>query len=187
MKPSSAVTSTRRFTHHLLSRTLLFLAAILPCDGPMAFEPGDSLTLGVFPRRPAATTQAMFTPLATQPGAILSIPVKAVLALIYHRGDAAGGGEVIPRLPPVQDKRAGKQLHELARSEPLAHLPWAISPTVLAANAALVADVLQQLNQTATGKAVLKTTALTGLRRTTDSDYAQHRTNVLQVLGEDYQ
>lgn len=113
-------------------------------------------------------------------------PVKAVLALAFRQGDAAGSGEVVPQLPSVRAKLGGRPLRELARSKPLAHLPWAISDSVTPADSQAISNVLLHMNDNEDGRAALRAAGLTGLKPANDADYAPHRDIVWQVLGEDY-
>jgi len=295
----SSVTQTKH--RHRWSQGLLLLTALLfICPPTPAFDADDTLTLGVFPRRPAATTQRMFAPITAQLTALAGVqiqldtppdfssfwqrlsngryqlvhlnqyqylrahaehgfdaiamneefgsdriasviwvnedspidsltglrgktlllgggrdammasivpryllmqaglptgsylvrstlhPVKAVVALAFRQGDAVGSGEVVPQLPTVRAKLGDRRLRALARSAPLAHLPWATSRTITPADARTLGDALQRLNNTPAGKAALKAASLTGLHPASDDDYAPHRDIVLQVLGEDY-
>jgi len=113
-------------------------------------------------------------------------PVNAVLALAFRQGDAAGSDEVVPQLPSVRKKLGDRRLRALARSRPLAHLPWAVSGSLTPADTTALSNALQQLNHDAAGKAALQSAGLTGLRPANDQDYQPHRDIVWQVLGEDY-
>ena len=67
-----------------------------------------------------------------------------------------------------------------------AGLPWTVIRSNAPTDASAIADALLQMNNSAAGKAALKSADLTGLRRASDADYAPHRKIIRQVLRADY-
>ncbi len=113
-------------------------------------------------------------------------PVTAIESIYYHQGDAAGMGEEIARLPSSRSDIDLNQLKIVARNEPLAHLPWAVSPTVTETSSADITLALVSLGQSAEGRAILEQAGLTGINPANDDDYAPHRAMIERVLGERY-
>jgi len=113
-------------------------------------------------------------------------PVSAVLGLIYRQGDAAGAGEVVPKLPSVRARIGNLRLREPLRSRPLAHLPWAVSKDTDARDIKAITQALLSLNNTHSGRFILDQAGLSGLSAASDEDYTVHRAIVVDVLGERY-
>ncbi len=113
-------------------------------------------------------------------------PPKAALAVYYHQAAVAGTGHRILSLPVVRKAIDVEQLRIIARSEPLAHLPWAVSPRVSPALARRIRDIMAGLKDSEDGRAVLASARVTGFVPAQDSDYDPHRHIVREVFDEHY-
>lgn len=113
-------------------------------------------------------------------------PSVAVIAVGQRFAYAAGAGEVILRAESVSKHTDPNELHALARSEPIAHLPWAVKRGLDQAMVTRVRDFLLELHTSDEGRAVLKSAKLTAIRAADDTDYTLSRKIIKEVLGEDY-
>lgn len=108
-------------------------------------------------------------------------PPNAVLSVYYGKADAAGGGDVVGRLPTVTRLVKPGELRIVARSEPLHHLPWAVRRGLPAPLASAIQEVMLALNDDPRGAAVLKSAGLTGLTAAVDEDFDDCRTIIARV------
>lgn len=113
-------------------------------------------------------------------------PSVAVVAVGQHFAVAAGAGESVLRVPSVTKHTDPKQLRILARSEPIAHIAWAVKPTLDSALEALIRTTLLELHNSDEGRAVLNAAKLTAIRSAQDSDYHLSRKIIKEVLAEEY-
>lgn len=113
-------------------------------------------------------------------------PPKACVALHYRQAAAAGVGEPVFDVRSVRALMDRSDIRVLAASEPLAHLPWAVKPTLDAEVAERIREILIGLKATEQGRALLHNAGLTGLNAVSDEDYDPHRQIIWEVLGEDY-
>ncbi len=113
-------------------------------------------------------------------------PLRASLALYYHQGAAAAVGHVVPDLPLVSGQIDSEELMEIASSEPLAHLPWALRDDVTKELGQSIVQALVDLGQTAKGRDILAAAGLDRLVPAEDSEYDPHRRIIRAVLGESY-
>ena len=101
-------------------------------------------------------------------------PMNAVVVTYIGETDASGANSLATRPGFVTGVDAGKLLI-LAQSEPLPHLPWAVSPRLAPALAAKIQNVLTGLKSSAAGRRALASAQLTDLIPATDGDYDSHR------------
>ena len=106
---------------------------------------------------------------------------NALKSVAWKQGDAATAGDSCFLQEP-SDTSAG--LRFLAKSEPLPHLPWAVSPAMSAAERARLKAALLAAAKAA--PTALARAGLTGFAPARDSDYDRHRRIVAEVLGELY-
>lgn len=113
-------------------------------------------------------------------------PVNAVLSLYYRQGMAAGAGDVLPQLPVLKKAIDLNEIRPLLTSQPVAQLPWAVSPGVSGARSQRIRELLARLKETLRGRELLAVAGLSGLEPATDLDYDPHRKIVARVLGEQF-
>ncbi len=113
-------------------------------------------------------------------------PVKAIISVYYKQADAAGVGESVVEFPAIRKKIDVSKLRILAKSKPLAHLPWAVRGDMKTNEKEKIKNSLLSLNDSSEGKSILKAAGLTGIRPAQDRDYDDHRLIIKRVLGEDY-
>lgn len=106
---------------------------------------------------------------------------NALKSVLLQQAAAAATGDSCL----LQEGRdAAKRLKILAKSAPLAHLPWAVSPDLTAAERAQLAKILYRVHQTAPdATAAARVSRLVPAR---DADYDAHRRIVADVLQERY-
>ena len=112
-------------------------------------------------------------------------PPNAVISTFLGRADAAGAGDVIIRLDVVKNAIDVAQLTYLAKTEPMAQLPWAVHPRLSGDEVLAIKDVLYRLHETPVGQKLLDNAQLSGLDETKDSDYDPHRKIIRDVYGND--
>ena len=117
---------------------------------------------------------------------IANNPPNAVIAVAQHQSEAAGCGEVVLSLPVVTKEVDTRRLKVLARSEPLAHLPWAVRDDMTPEQRERLTAVLEGLADDDAGRALLKEAGLTGLRRAGEEDYRPHQRMIEAVFGTDH-
>jgi len=113
-------------------------------------------------------------------------PPNAILAAYFKQADAAGAGDKVLALEPVQSSIDTSQMRILVRSEQLPHLPWAVKRTMTAELRTTIQNLLSRLHESADGREILNQAQLTELRRATDNDYDRHREIIRAVLGLNY-
>jgi len=111
-------------------------------------------------------------------------PPKACIAVFYRQGAAAGVGDVVLDMPGVGNQIDVSEMKILARSAPIAGLPWAVKNTVPEELAKRIQVALIALADSPEGKEILTRAQLTGFRLAADADYDEHRRIVRQVTGE---
>ncbi|MCK5360390.1 MAG: PhnD/SsuA/transferrin family substrate-binding protein, partial [Gammaproteobacteria bacterium] len=112
--------------------------------------------------------------------------LKSILSVYYKQADAAGVGDIVTSVPAIQKKIDVNKLRILARSESLAHLPWAVRGDMDIKSREKIISALIMLNESRQGKKRLEAAGLTGLRKVSDSDYDPHRKIIKRVLNEQY-
>jgi len=113
-------------------------------------------------------------------------PPNAILSTYFKQSQAAGVGDIVLQLPSVKSKCNTAKLKHLVISEPVAHLPWAVSGNIPVKLRANIQSVLIDMAKTSNGQKILKKAKLTGLSIATDEDYNRHRQITFDVLGERY-
>lgn len=97
-------------------------------------------------------------------------PMNAVVVTYIGETDASGANSLATQPGFVTGVDAEK-LRVLAQSEPLPHLPWAVSPRLPPALAAQLQTVLTGLKRSESGQHALASAQLTDLVLASDSDY----------------
>jgi phosphonate transport system substrate-binding protein len=110
-------------------------------------------------------------------------PLNSVIGVYRKQADAAGSGDIVIGQPAVKSAINPDELTALAVSEQLLHLPWAVKRTMSAPLREAIQSSMVDLENTETGRAVLKATLLTGIGRAGDKDYDPHRRMVRLVMG----
>lgn len=113
-------------------------------------------------------------------------PINAILSTYHKQADAAGCGDVVIELAAVTEQIDSSQMHILAQTEQLPHLPWAVKHNMPEAERHAIQHSLSQLNNSEQGRAILKNAQLDALLPATDSDYDDHRNIIRDVYGADY-
>lgn len=113
-------------------------------------------------------------------------PLDALIGLVSRNVDAAGVGDVADRIPGIRKKLGNARPRILAKSQRVAHLPWAVRADLDKDIVASIKTVLLEMDKTSKGRALLKTLGMTGFREATNEEYDPHRKIILRVLGEDY-
>lgn len=101
-------------------------------------------------------------------------PMNAVVVTYIGEADASGANSLAIQPGFVTGVDATK-LRLLAQSEPLPHLPWAVSAHLAPALAMRIQNTLTGLQASAAGRRALASAQLTGLVTANDSDYDPHR------------
>jgi len=110
-------------------------------------------------------------------------PLNSVIGVYRKQADAAGSGDIVIGQPAVKGAINPDELTALAVSEQLLHLPWAVKRTMSAPLREAIQSSLVDLENTETGRNVLKAAQLTGIGKAEDKDYDPHRRMVRLVMG----
>lgn len=113
-------------------------------------------------------------------------PLQALLAVYYHQGAAAAVGHVVPHLPRIRSEVDTGELLEIASSEPLTQLPWAVRGDLPADLVEDLRSAMLDLESTSAGRRILDTMVIDGLDPANDQEYDVHRRIVRSVMKEDY-
>jgi phosphonate transport system substrate-binding protein len=113
-------------------------------------------------------------------------PPNAILAAYYKQADAAGAGDKVLQLKIVKNQIDINEMKYLVRGEQLAHLPWAVKPSLGKAMVKRIKSLLLDLAKTGHGKAILKRMHLNGFANATDKDYDPHRKIINLVMHEQF-
>lgn len=99
-------------------------------------------------------------------------PPNAIFAAYNKEADAAGIGNVGVKISTIVNRSVRlNELRFVALSEPLPHLPWAVSNRIEPELRAKIQFALMQLNETEQGRAILSKAKLTALHPATDAEY----------------
>ena len=112
-------------------------------------------------------------------------PPNAVISTYLRRADAAGTGDVVIQLDMVKKIIDVDAMRYLARTEPLAQLPWAVHPRIEEDLRKQMQQVMLELKDTSAGERVLGSMRLSGLVSADDSDYSIHEKIIREVYGDD--
>jgi len=110
-------------------------------------------------------------------------PLNSVIGVYRKQADAAGSGDIVIGQPAVKGAINPDEITALAVSEQLLHLPWAVKRTMSAPLREAIQSSLVDLENTETGRHVLKAALLTGIGRAEDKDYDSCRRMVRLVMG----
>lgn len=113
-------------------------------------------------------------------------PVVAVVKVGDGKYDAAGAGDVVLELKATRKRTNVDRLKILAKSEPFAHLPWAVKGDMPKEMAKKIQRIMTSLKDTEAGKAILKSARVTGFNAVTDKDYDKVREITHYAIGESY-
>lgn len=112
-------------------------------------------------------------------------PPNAVISTYLRRASAAGTGDVIIRLQMVKNNIDVSQMDYLARTEPMAHLPWAIHPSLDQDMKEHIQRTMVEMGNTPSGQEILDNMRLSGLVPASDNDYKIHESMIRDVYGDD--
>lgn len=113
-------------------------------------------------------------------------PLNALLSVNYRQADAAGVGDLLLKLPKIQQKLDTSQFKYIITGEQLVHIPWAVHPRLSPQLRSTIQDILSQLNNHEHGKRVLQSARLNALVIAADHEYDQCRRIIFEVLNEQY-
>lgn len=113
-------------------------------------------------------------------------PPNAILSAFYGQAAAAGSGDKVLNLTVVQQQVDTEQLKILIKGEQLPHLPWAVKASLTTELSEKIQTLLSQLNESASGQALLKQARLTDLLIATDAEYNAHRDIIKAVYGNEF-
>lgn len=113
-------------------------------------------------------------------------PMKSIISVYYKQADAAGVSASVVKMPAIRKEIDTEELRLLAKSQPVAHLPWAIRGDIDDETKNRVVNALLSLNGSSRGVNVLKAAGLTGIRTANDLEYDKHREIINRVLNEQY-
>lgn len=113
-------------------------------------------------------------------------PPNAIFSVYHGQSDAAGAGDAVLRMNQVQKAIHSSELEFLVLSEPLPHLPWAVSDSLPEEQAQLFQSALLSLNNDEFGNIILRKAGLTGIHAATDEHFNRAREIIVDVYGEDF-
>lgn len=111
-------------------------------------------------------------------------PPKAAIATYYHQATAAGTGDHVLALPQVRKETDDGKMKYLAKSEPIAQLPWAVKADLSPQLVSQITQLLTGLDQTPEGKKLLREMRVSNILPASDSDYDSARRIIKAVLHE---
>jgi len=112
-------------------------------------------------------------------------PAYAIYETYFGQAAAGGVGDQIYYSPGLEQIDTSK-LKILIEGPQLAQLPWAVGSAMSKELKHAIQISLVEMNQTSSGKAILKKTNMTGFSLAYDEQYDEHRNIILEVLGENY-
>ncbi len=113
-------------------------------------------------------------------------PPNAIFSTYNRQADAAGSGDAVMEMSVVQNRIDTSEMKFLAKSQPMPHLPWAVSEKLAPELADKIQSALSALSIDSFGRHVLKRAELTGLLTATNEDYDQARLVIRDIYGEDF-
>ena len=112
-----------------------------------------------------------------------SNPLNSVIGVFRKQADAAGSGDGVIGQPAVRNAINTDDITTLAISEQLLHLPWAVKRSMPMQLRKSIQSILVDLENTESGRQVLKDAMLTGIGKAEDKDYDPHRRMIRTVMG----
>jgi phosphonate transport system substrate-binding protein len=112
-------------------------------------------------------------------------PPKAAIATYYRQAAAAGTGDHVLELARVKDEMDPGAMKYLAKSKPIAQLPWAVKSDLTPVLAEQITSLLTGLHGSNEGNELLAHMHLTNILPATDADYQESRQIIKTVLDED--
>ena len=113
-------------------------------------------------------------------------PPNTIISMFFRRADASGSGDVVMHLDNVTRRIDVSQLKFLAKTKPMAHLPWAVRTELDPVYVQKIKQALLELSNTDNGKNILQQAQLDALVPAFDGEYDQHREIIVDVYGNDY-
>lgn len=113
-------------------------------------------------------------------------PPNVALAVFFRKTDAGGTGDIVFDMPFVKDKVDVSQMMYIAKSEPIAHLPWAVRGDISTAERERIQKALVNVKSTPNADQILKPASLTNLVSAHDREYRRTREIIRAVTGERY-
>ena len=113
-------------------------------------------------------------------------PPNSVMAVYYGQADAAGIGDIITKVPSVNQDMDMSQMKIVAQSEELAHIAWAVNSGLDNVLQDKIQHSLLSLNDSSSGRMLLEAANITALIKTNDAIYDPHRKIINEVFGEEY-
>jgi len=113
-------------------------------------------------------------------------PPNTIISTYFKRSDASGSGDSVMKLDNVRERIDISQLKFLAKTAPMAHLPWAIKSSLATDTKQAIQSILVNLHRTEAGREILKIANLDALLPATDSDFNAHRKIITDIYGKDY-
>jgi phosphonate transport system substrate-binding protein len=114
------------------------------------------------------------------------IPPNVAMAVFFRRADAGGTGDIVFDVPFVREKIDVMQMATLAKSEPVAYLPWAVRGDVPAAERERIRKLMLSVKTAPGGNKILKAAVLTNFVSAADEEYDFVRNVIKAVTGEQY-
>ena len=111
-------------------------------------------------------------------------PPNALLSVFNGQVDAAGSGDAVLKMQEVERVMDISQLQILVKSEPMAHLPWAVSDKIEPELFATIQSALTNLSQSPKGLEVLESAELTNIVSASNEDYTRAFEIIREVYGD---
>ena len=110
-------------------------------------------------------------------------PMNSVIGVYHRQAEAAGSGDMVIDQPAIKNAINPDELTVLAVSEQVLHLPWAVRRTMPAQLREAIQAALVDLENSDSGREVLKAALLSGIGKAHDRDYDAARKMVRAVLN----
>ena len=113
-------------------------------------------------------------------------PPNTIISTYFKRADASGSGDAVMLLDNVRNRIDISQLKFLAKTEQMAHLPWAVRGALADEIKVNIKTLITKLNTHSIGKKILQSAHLDELVPVVDSDFNKHRKIIRDVFGKDF-
>ena len=100
-------------------------------------------------------------------------PPNALLAVYLGRADAAGVGDVVPKINTLAQRINVDEMKIIARSETFPHLAWAVKQGFDKQTKQQLINLLLALNQSEEGQYILHKAKMTGFKTATHEEYSR--------------